>query len=368
MRLHLLTSIVFAITFSCAPTFACSCLSPPPDVKTAQRLAEWTATHSDEIFEGKVESLKLKWHLLDASVGDLTPADMEKDPPFMQVSFETIRSYGGPQRKTIQLRTGLGGGDCGFRFEIGKQYLVYAFVGESGELSTSICTGTALLEESQSNLSYLRGEPVVPERVGRNSTVATGKLCGRLVREGVDFADSRILLLRVGDESPLQFDEAEPGEDGSFCVTGVPAGKYHVVFMQGNEGSPTSFAFFPGVTKPSEATEIEVKEGQINPELRFKIPNQPAFPVSGNVLVSKESAFPDGSKVILWSAEPLSFHLAYSQNVSPDGSFVLAKVLPGKYWAFVTVDSDTSSSWQTRKAELDVNVRVTNLSLELIEK
>jgi hypothetical protein len=368
MRPCFLTSTIFILAFNCVPTFGCSCASPPPDLNTAQRLAQWTATQSEEIFEGKVESIKLKWHLLDAKVGDLTPADMEQDPPFMEVSFEITRSYRGPQRKTIQLRTGLGVGDCGFRFEVGKQYLVYAFTGDSGELSTNICSGTALLEESQANLSYLRGEPVVFERVGSGSNIASGKLCGHLVRADQDFTDSQILLLPVENPSPLPSDEAEPAQDGSFCVTEVAAGKYHLVFMQGDESSPTSFAFFPGVTKPSEATEIDVIAGQFNPELMFKIPIQPAFSVSGSVLVSKESALPDGCKVILWGAEPLSFHLAYSQNVSPGGSFDFAKVLPGRYWAFVSVDSDTSSTWLTRKAEVNVNVRVTNLTLELIEK
>jgi hypothetical protein len=368
MRLHVFTSSIFVLAFSCVPAFGCSCAPPPPDISTAQRLAQWTAAQSEEIFEGKVENIKLKWHLLDAKVGDLTPADMEQDPPFMQISFEITRSYRGPQRKTIQLRTGLGEGDCGFRFEIGKKYLVYAFTGESGELSTNICSGTALLEESQSNLSYLRGEPIVSEEVGIVPNTATGKLCGHLVHADLDFADSQILLLPVGIESPLPSDKAEPAQDGSFCVTEVAAGKYHLVFTKGNEGSPTSFVFFPGVTKPSEATEIDVIEGQINPDLRFMIPTQPAFSVSGSVVVSKGSTFPDGCKVILWSIDPLSFPLAYSQDVSPSGSFDFAKVLPGKYWAFVTVDSDISSTWLTRKVEVNVDVPVTDFSLEIFEK
>jgi hypothetical protein len=366
MRFHLLTSIIFAITFSCAPTFGCSCVAPPPDLKTAQGLAQWEATRSDEIFEGKVENIQLKWNLLDAKVGELIPADVEGQPPFIQVSFETTRSYRGPQRKAVELRTGLGGGDCGFRFEVGKRYLIYALADESGELSTNICSGTALLEESQSNLAYLRGESVVSERVGKNSTIATGKLCGHLVREGLDFSGSQILLLPVGSESPLQFDEAEPAEDGSFCLTGLTPGKYQLLFRNGDESSPTSFTFFPGVMKSSEATAIDVIEGQSNPELIFNIPIQPGFSVSGTVLMSKQSALPNGSKVILWSAEPLSFQLAYSQDVSPNGSFDFAQVLPGKYWAFVTVDSDAPSKWLTRKVEVNVDVRVANLSLELI--
>jgi hypothetical protein len=368
VRFHILSSAIFALTFSCAPTFGCKCVSPPPDVKSAQGLAQWTASHGDAIFEGTVQSVELKWHLLDAKVGDLTPADLEQDPPVMQVSFEATRTYRGAQRKNIQLRTGLGGGDCGFPFEVGKKYLVYAFADASGQLSTGICSGTALLEESQANLSYLRGEPIVSERDVRNTRFATGKLCGRVLRPGFNFADSRILLLRSEIKSPMPSDEAEPARDGSFCVTGVIPGKYHLVFMNGDEGMPTSFAFFPGAAKSSEATTVEVASGDANPELMFNIPPQPTFSVSGTVRVPNKSALPVECKVVLLSADPLSFPLAYAQDISLSGYFDFAQVLPGKYWAFAIVDSDIAPKWLTRKVEVDVNVRVANLSLELIAK
>ena len=71
---------------------------------------------------------------------------------------------------------------------------------------------------------------------------------------------------------------------------------------------------------------------------------------------------------MLLSADPLSFPLVYTQEVSPSGSFDFAQVLPGKYWAFVSLDSDTASKWLTRKVQVDVEVRVPHLSLELIAK
>ena len=84
------------------------------------------------------------------------PADLAEDPPVMQISFDVSRSYRGARQKNVRIRTGVGAGDCGFQFEVGKQYLVYAFADESGQLSTGICSGTALLEKNQANLSYLR--------------------------------------------------------------------------------------------------------------------------------------------------------------------------------------------------------------------
>jgi hypothetical protein len=368
VRFHLLVSAVFALTFSSAPVLGCKCVSPPPDIKTARDLAQWTASRSDAIFEGRVERIELKWPLLEAKVGGLVSADIDQDPPVMEASFEVSRSYRGAQQKSILIKTGVGGGDCGFHFEVGEQYLVYAFADESGHLSTGICSGTALLEESKANLSYLRREPVGSETVERNRPIDTQKLCGRAVRTGFDFTDSQVFLIRVGNKSPIPTDEAELARDGSFCVTEVIPGKYHLLFINRAEDSPTSFVFFPGVVKSSEATAIEVKSGRAMSDLVFDVPPQPTFSVSGTVRASNKSPLSAECKVALLSAEPLSFLLAYSQDVGPSGTFDFRNVLPGKYWAFVTVDSDSATNWLTRKVEVNVEVSVADLSLELVAK
>jgi hypothetical protein len=366
VRFHLLVSAIFILTLSSAPAFCCKCVSPPPDIKAAKALAQWTANSSDAIFEGRVERIDLKWALMEAKVGDVVSTDPDQDPPYMLVSFDVSRSYRGPQQQKVRIRTGLGGGDCGFRFEVGEQYLVYAFAHESGQLSTGICSGTGLLKESQANLSYLRGEPTVLESAERDGPFAAGKICGRVVGDGLDFADSQVLLRRVGNNSVVPSEEASPTRDGSFCATALIPGKYHVMFVNPAEGSPTSFVFFPGVAKSVEATAIEVQAGQANPELVFNVPPQPTFSVSGTVRLSTRLALPAECKVALLSAE--SFSLAYSQDITPQGSFDFPHVLPGKYLAFVMVDSDAASSWLTRKAEVDVETNVANLSLDLIAK
>ena len=42
------------------------------------------------------------------------------------------------------------------------------------------------------------------------------------------------------------------------------------------------------------------------------------------------------------------------------------QVLPGEYWAIVTVDASVESKWSTRKARVEVVGDITHLSLELI--
>jgi hypothetical protein len=368
VRFHLLVSTTFVLTLISTPVFGCTCVRLPPGNISTQELVQNAANSSDAVFEGRVERVELKWALMEAKVGDAIPASVDEAPLELQVSFDAVRSYKGAPRKSILVTTGIGGGDCGFDFEAGKQYLVYAFADKSGQLSTGICSRTALLDESKADLSYLRGEPITSESVAKNARMATGKLCGRAVRDGLNFSESQIFILRIENKSPIPSDEAELANDGSFCVTGIAPGKYHLLFVNPSEGAPTTFLYFPGVAKPSDATAIEIKGNVANPDVLFNIPLQATFSVSGTAHVSNKSALPAECKIGLLSADPQSFQLAYSQDVAPNGSFDFPQVLPGKYWAFVAVDSDASSKWLTKKVEVNVEVAVANLSLQLILK
>ena len=368
MHIRSLFYTIFAFTFMSASAFGCSCVSPPPDLKTAADLAPWYANKSDAIFEGTVKRVELKWALMEAKVGGLVPADLDQDGPTLHVTFDVSNFHEGTERKDVLLTTGVGGGDCGFDFEIGKQYLVYASADTSGHLSTGICSGTGLLEESQSKLPYLRGGQSVFEKPKQNASVPQTKFCGHVATKGLELADSQVFLLRVGNKSPIPSEEAEVAQDGSFCVVGARPGNYYLAFMSRDDDSPTSFVFFPGVATATEASTVELRRGQAPTDLAFNIPPQPTFSVSGNVRIPYKSVLPAESRVFLLSADPSSFLVGYSKDVDSSGSFDFPRVLPGKYWAFVGVNSDDAPNWLTRKAEVEVNVTVRGLSLELVQK
>ena len=141
---------------------------------------------------------------VEAQIGDVIPTiatDLDKDGPGRMVSLEVLHSYRGDQRKLTRLSTGLGGGDCGFDFEVGKQYRVYAFKDEAGELSTNICSRTALLEKSRRNSAYLHGKRVAPTANNGVSTT-TSKLCGRVFpTDATGSVDSQILLQHSGSSN-----------------------------------------------------------------------------------------------------------------------------------------------------------------------
>jgi hypothetical protein len=370
-RFAVFVSIVIGLGLPSKAVFGCSCLPPPPGITGTRELAEWRTQGISAIFEGRVEAAQMKSPLLEVTVGDIVPANLDQSTPVMLVSFNVSRRYRGARKQHVQVETGLGGGDCGFAFEIGKQYLVYAHTGDSGGLSTGICTATAPLEESRVDLAYLRGEAIVLQNPKNSSHLKSSKLCVRTVKEGsLSSDDDRLLLLRVGNASPIPSDEAEPDDNGNFCVANVEPGKYHLLFTQAMGESPTSFAYYPGVMKLSQATPIVIRSGQTISDLVFKIPTQPTFSVAGTVSTQNNSHLPTGIKVMLISADQPFLALAYAENVAPDGTFAFPNVLPGRYWSFVDVDSDSGDSatltWSTRKTELLIEENLAHLSLTLI--
>jgi hypothetical protein len=80
MRVQFLAAVILGLTLSPAPVFGCTCAAPPKEVKTALELAP--STRADAIFEGKVESVELKWKLKEAQIGDVIPtgaADLDQN-------------------------------------------------------------------------------------------------------------------------------------------------------------------------------------------------------------------------------------------------------------------------------------------------
>jgi hypothetical protein len=67
--------------------------------------------------------------------------------------------------------------------------------------------------------------------------------------------------------------------------------------------------------------------------------------------------------MLISASQPL---LAYTADTATSGSVVFNRVLPGEYWAIVTVDASVESKWSTRKALVEVGGDITQLSLELI--
>lgn len=69
------------------------------------------------------------------------------------VEIHPLKQYKGTETTNIRIKTGSGTGDCGYPFEIGQNYLIYATSEQSTSTEepffyTDRCTRTSILEES----------------------------------------------------------------------------------------------------------------------------------------------------------------------------------------------------------------------------
>lgn len=141
-------SFGLAIASPPRPAYACSC-AMPPDPATA--LQEASA-----VFVGTVTNT-------DVRNG---PIISSADP--VRVTFDVAQVWKGPTETPLVVITARDSATCGFGFQRGVEYMVYAYTWQSANLETNICTRTAPTS-SQSVLEDLRvlGEGKVPVAVAQ---------------------------------------------------------------------------------------------------------------------------------------------------------------------------------------------------------
>ena len=140
---------------------ACSCMRPgtPADQKA----------QSAQVFVGRVQTIEERTPGMDRSwlaavsdwfkdvFGDDPPPDEVRNFPYKRVGFAVSETFKGPAAQHITVDTGMGGGDCGYFFETGQEYVVYAWSDE-GTLTTGICSLTGPASDPRSGLEALRAD------------------------------------------------------------------------------------------------------------------------------------------------------------------------------------------------------------------
>lgn len=135
----MMLSVVFSlISMSIVPTtsYACSCAQPPSVEEELER--------SKAVFSGKVLEVKEQ----KGFTGYIKK----------RVLIEVAETWKGVSESQVIITTGSGGGDCGYEFQVGQEYLVYAtestMYGEA-ELVTIICDRTTEMGAAQEDLAVL---------------------------------------------------------------------------------------------------------------------------------------------------------------------------------------------------------------------
>jgi hypothetical protein len=137
----------FMTIFHSSSVYACSCAQP--------QTVNDQFSRSEAVFAGKVLEVKEQKNVN----GSMTRAAL----------FDVSRIWKGGTESQIIIHTGSGGGDCGFNFEKGKEYLVYAgtstMYGGKELLVTIMCDRTVALDQAKADLAVLGAGKIPTEQV-----------------------------------------------------------------------------------------------------------------------------------------------------------------------------------------------------------
>ena len=130
--------IIVVAVFLWRPTdaAACSCVMPPPP--------DQALNDASAVFSGEVIDISDNVKIINGYG--------------KTIRFQVDESWKGIEDGEVAINTGNGGGDCGFEFEVGKSYLVYAVKSDMyspNTLTTTICNRTVQLANANDDLIAL---------------------------------------------------------------------------------------------------------------------------------------------------------------------------------------------------------------------
>lgn len=370
------TALVFLVAWTTA--MACSCAPPSPTIKSYRALAESKVNQTPVIFEGTVESMKVKGWPFQPVAGETVSAI-----PRVSATFSNVHVYRGQPPAEVVVETGVGGGDCGFEFNKGESYLVFAWKEESGHLSTGICSGTRLLRDAGTELRLLRGEPATSadlaewrrptEDLASHGRAPAHQVCGKVSPPvGVKATSISVIFWPAGQEETALFHylTADAEMDGSYCMDDLAPGKYLIGAIQSprKHAGARYMSYYPGVRQRSQAMAVVVEAQGQTVRADFPLLAQPLFKVHGYLRGAPESSA-QAIMVVLTSAVPDHFHMSEPVELGPHGVFELEGVLSGHYTAFaITEGDDQSFTFLSSAVEIDVTEDVDGLKLDYVAK
>ena len=156
---------------------ACSCALPGGSNKER---VESALDSSEAVFSGEM-----------VKIDRPSPIKSSLDPETF--TFRVSGSWKGPEGGALEVRTPVSGISCGYPFEEGQEYLVYASGGQ--ELKVDLCSETKLLSKARADLAVL-GDGENPKDGGDTLNDTSGGLSvGAMV--GLAMAASLLVVLRL---------------------------------------------------------------------------------------------------------------------------------------------------------------------------
>jgi hypothetical protein len=108
---------------------ACSCVQPGPPAAEFEQF--------DAVFTGVVTAFT-------------QPSDFDR-----KATLSLMKVWKGDFNRLDKIYTGPNSAACGYEFQVGKSYVIYAWETDAGHFRTNICTRTARIQDAEEDLAYL---------------------------------------------------------------------------------------------------------------------------------------------------------------------------------------------------------------------
>src|SRR5262249_12923184 len=190
-------------------------------------------------------------------------------------TFEIGEAFKGIKGKSVKIATDADGGSCGYYFEVGKEYLVYAYGASEDSLGTSICSRTRPVSNAQDDLAQLRAmeDGTFETRIFGVVEKMETNLNGSYASAKYDIPMNGIKVIAEGASGKF---ESVTDSTGHFRFFGLPLGEYGV-----NAELPKAYKIWARFGTLSAKGKVEITDLERGAELRFVV--QLSAPISGTV-------------------------------------------------------------------------------------
>jgi hypothetical protein len=323
-----LRGLLFILILSCVwnlELFACSCVSVGGTISELNK--------SDVVFLGKVINVESESDTIEVtpiSGKNAGKKEILKIGGF-RVSFEVTERFKGSPEIT-KLHTDEGGGMCGFYFEKGKEYLVYAHQSDKF-LSTSICSRTRssvyAIDDLDILRAFIKGEkkPTIFGLVYRMDQIVNGIV-------GFDSDNSPMPKVKVIAKNSNSSFEIFTEENGKFRFKDLPFGDYDVTVEL-----PQAFKLWADFGTFNPQRKISLNSISWAGDMRFVA--QLDAPISGVIFDEFGKPVADQVRVTVASVENANSIISKAKSADEytkkDGSYSFDGLPPGKYFVGINI-------------------------------
>jgi hypothetical protein len=305
---HLLAALLLLLLPSLASVAsACTCGGQSPCEAYA---------NASVVFVGRVTQTGLK--AIPRSLPDNAISTTLTNGGVLSAQFKVEEAFLGVRAAQIEI---LGQGTtCDFPFKSGERYLVFAYKEpKTATVHTNICTGTALLAESNDNLAYLR--KVVKQRAG-------AAFYGEVVREVYGEAEPRaepIAKAQIILENGKQQLRGVTDASGKFELLGIKPGRYRVH----TNPATNSSLLDPMAKEPRKEWEVDIPtQGCVQAWFAAR----PDGEISGTVGDESGIVAEDVEPEILFADDKGTEPNFRSERLSEAKTFKFSFLPPGRYY------------------------------------